>query len=279
LKLTEKFRTISNPWVFSLFFNLWAILKFKRVRCAWIPSLGVFQVQCEGETRLASVNSRVLSYSDGFALRSAYIGQTYMLSSISFREGDLVVDCGANMGDLEFYLRENAPKVRYVGFEPNPKDFICLERNVGASRSRNIGLWNKEGSIPFYVNDAHASSSFIQPPDFTQLINIPASTLSIQFPNERIRLLKLEAEGAEPEVLEGAISILTRIDYVSADVGPERGIHEKETRDLVVNLLESNGFELIKESRDHRKIILMRQMALPDTINSKNLNVADSESY
>ena len=134
-----------------------------------------------------------------------------MLSSIPLRDGDLVVDCGANMGDLEFYLRKNAPKVRYVGFEPNPKDFICLERNVGASRSRNIGLWNQEGSIPFYVNDAHASSSFIQPPEFTQLVNIPASTLSTQFPNERIRLLKLEAEGAEPEVLEGSISILTRI--------------------------------------------------------------------
>jgi FkbM family methyltransferase len=269
MKLTEKFRTISNPWVFSVFVNLRSILKFKKVRCAWIPSLGVFQVRCEGETRFASVNSRVLSYSDGFSLRSTYIGQTYMLSSIPFRDGDLVVDCGANMGDLEFYLRENAPKVRYVGFEPNPKDFVCLERNVGASRSRNIGLWNQEGSIPFYVNDAHASSSFIQPPEFTQLINIPASTLSTQFPNERIRLLKLEAEGAEPEVLEGAISILNCIDYVSADIGPERGIHEQETRDMVVNLLESHGFELIKESKGHRKVILMRRIGLPETLNCK----------
>jgi len=269
MKLTEKFRTISNPYVFSRFFNLRSIIKFKKVRCTYISSLGVFQVKFKGETRYASVNSRALCYLNGFSLRAAYIGQTYMLSSIPFCDGDLVVDCGANMGDLEYYLRENAPKVRYVGFEPNPKDFVCLERNVGASRSRNIGLWNQQGSIPFYVNDAHASSSFIQPPEFTQLINIPASTLSTQFPNERIRLLKLEAEGAEPEVLEGAISILNCIDYVSADIGPERGIHEQETRDMVVNLLESHGFELIKENKGHRKVILMRRIGLPETLNCK----------
>jgi FkbM family methyltransferase len=262
MKVTENFRTINNPWVFSQLVNLRSIIKFSKVRCAYIPSLGVFRVQCKGETRFASVNSRVLSYLDGFSLRSTYIGQTYMLPSIPFRDGDLVVDCGANMGDLEMYLRENTPKVRYIGFEPNPHDFVCLQRNVGNSRSRNIGLWNQEGSIPFYVNDAHASSSFIQPPEFTQLVDVPASTLSAQFPNERIRLLKLEAEGAEPEVLEGAISILNCIDYVSADVGPERGILEQETRDMVVNFLEAHGFELIEESKGHRKIVLLRRKNL-----------------
>jgi hypothetical protein len=262
MKFTEKFRTINNPWLFSQFVNFRAIVKFSKVRCGYVSSLGVFQVQCEGETRFASVNSRVLSYLDGFSTRAAYIGQTYMLSSIPFRDGDLVVDCGANMGDLEIYLREKAPRVRYVGFEPNPHDFVCLQRNVGDTRSRNIGLWNQEGSIPFYVNDAHASSSFIQPPEFTQLVDIPASTLSAQFPNERIRLLKLEAEGAEPEVLEGAIAILSCIDYVSADVGPERGILEQETRDTVVNFLEAHGFELVKESKGHRKIVLLRRKDL-----------------
>jgi FkbM family methyltransferase len=145
-----------------------------------------------------------------------------MLQLIPFREGDLVVDCGASMGDLENYFRQNQLQINYVGFEANPHDFICLKMNVGSEKSQNIGLWNQVGSIPFYVNDAFASSSFIQPPEFTEIVNIPASTLSVQFPNQKIRLLKLEAEGAEPEVLEGALEILRNIDYLSADVGPER---------------------------------------------------------
>ena len=70
MKLTEKFRTINNPWIFSLFVNFRSILKFSKVRCAYIPNLGVFQVQCEEETRFASVNSRVLSYLEGFSPRA-----------------------------------------------------------------------------------------------------------------------------------------------------------------------------------------------------------------
>jgi FkbM family methyltransferase len=182
-----------------------------------------------------------------------------MLSLVSFRENDLVVDCGANMGDLERYFAQNSIGVRYIGFEPNPHDFVCLQGNVGASKSRNVGLWNEESELSFFVNDAYASSSFIEPPEFTEIIHIPASTLSTQFPNEKIRLLKLEAEGAEPEVLQGAKSILHQIDYVTADVGPERGIEEEETRDFVVDYLENFGFELIQESRGHRKIVLLKR--------------------
>ena len=164
------------------------------------------------------------------------------------------------MGDLEYFLRMNRPGVKYVGYEPNPHDFMCLQHNVGVDKSRNIGLWNKVGSILFYVNDAFASSSFIEPPEYTEIIEIPASTLSDQFPNEKIRLLKLEAEGAEPEVLEGASRILSNIDYISADVGPERGINEEETRDFVVNFLTAYGFELVNESRGHRKIVLFKRI-------------------
>jgi FkbM family methyltransferase len=202
----------------------------------------------------------VLSYTGGFRARAEYVANTYALNLIDFKSGDLVVDCGANMGDLEYYLRKHAPGVVYMGYEPNPHDFICLENNVGALNCRNIGLWNLDGFIPFYVNDAHASSSFIEPPEFTEIIEIPASTLSAEFPVEKIKLLKLEAEGAEPEVLQGAHPILNNIDYISADVGPERGVQEEETRDFVVDFLTSSGFELINESRGHRKIVLFKRI-------------------
>lgn len=258
----KKLRTISNPRLFSSLINIRFIFRNLDLRCQYLSELGVFKVTSGHESKLASVNSRVLSFSNGFNSRAEYVGRTYALNSISFSDNDLVVDCGANMGDLEHYLRKNLPTIDYIGFEPNPHDFICLSYNVGSSKCRNIGLWNQEGSVPFYVNDAHASSSFIQPPEYTEIISIPASTLSAQFPDQKIRLLKLEAEGAEPEVLQGASGILHNIDFISADVGPERGIDELETRDYVVNFLENAGFELIKESRGHRKIVLLKRKGI-----------------
>jgi FkbM family methyltransferase len=258
--ILEKLRESRNPLLFSVFINFRSILKNSKIRCKYLSESGVFKVSAGAETRFASVNSRVLSYLGGFAARAEYVGKTYVLESIDFKSGDLVIDCGANMGDLEYYLRKHAPNVIYIGFEPNPHDFICLVNNVGPLKCKNIGLWNLEGYIPFYVNNAHASSSFIEPPEYTSVIRIPASTLSAQFPVEKIRLLKLEAEGAEPEVLQGALPILMNIDYISADVGPERGIEEEETRDYVVNFLTASGFELINESRGHRKIVLFKRI-------------------
>ena len=63
-------------------------------------------------------------------------------------------------------------------------------------------------------------------------------------------------------MLQGASGILHNIDLISADVGPERGIDELETRDYVVNFLVNAGFELIKESRGHRKIVLLRRKGI-----------------
>jgi FkbM family methyltransferase len=245
--------------LFSILFNLRNKARSSVLRVKYLRGIDIFRVSDGITVRFGSVNSRVLNYLDGFEARASYIGDTYMLSEVPLEAGNLVVDCGANMGDLEYFLRQNYSGVRYIGYEPNPLDFFCLKHNAGADNVRNIGLWNEVGSIPFYVNDAFASSSFIEPPEYTEIIEIPASTLSDQFPNEKIRLLKLEAEGAEPEVLEGASKILPNIDYISADVGPERGVNEEETRDFVVNFLTQSGFELISERKLHRKIVLFKR--------------------
>jgi hypothetical protein len=67
--------------------------------------------------------------------------------------------------------------------------------------------------------------------------------------NERkiaaVKLLKLEAEGAEPEILAGAEDCLERVEYISADLGPERGLALESTAAAVTNFLISRGFMLI----------------------------------
>lgn len=256
---SEQFRSTRNRRLFSLFINFRSVIRGSNMRCKYDYRLKVFIISSGDEHRYASVNSRVLTYLNGFNARADYVGDTYMIDLIPFRSGDLVVDCGASMGDLEHYLRQKAPEVSYIGFEANPNDFRCLQMNVGSAKSRNIGLWSHVGSIPFYVNDSSASSSFIEPPEFTEIVHIAASTLSVEFPSQKIRLFKLEAEGAEPEVLEGALNILGNIDYISADVGPERGVNEEETRDFVVNFLLAAGFDLIQQKTGHRKLVLFKR--------------------
>lgn len=249
----------NNPHLFCLLVNVANLIKSRPIRCRYLRTLKCFEVIDGSQIRYASVNSRVLSYIDGFALRATSVWNSYMLNLIRFQENDLVVDVGANMGDLHYYLKRNLPFVAYVGIEPNPKDFNCLKLNCEDVRLLNIGLWNTNGILPFFVSDEWASSSFIEPPAYSEIIQIPARTLSETFPNTKIRLLKLEAEGAEPEVLEGALQILDNIDYISVDVGPERGVHEEETRENVVKLLTANNFSILRENPNYRKTIIFKR--------------------
>ena len=58
-------------------------------------------------------------------------------------------------------------------------------------------------------------------------------------------MLKLEAEGAEPEILEGLGKKIDLVEFISADLGYERGINCESTLAPVTNFLLSRGFDLI----------------------------------
>lgn len=60
-----------------------------------------------------------------------------------------------------------------------------------------------------------------------------------------ITLLKLEAEGSEPEILMGAEEYISIIKYIAVDGGPERGVYKEETLSKVINFLLSHNFELL----------------------------------
>ena len=44
-----------------------------------------------------------------------------------------------------------------------------------------------------------------------------------------IKLLKIEAEGHENEVLQGSVETLKTTNYVVVDYGPEKGVEQKST--------------------------------------------------
>lgn len=181
----------------------------------------------------------------GIIRRTQILGDCYFLPRIPFEPGDVVVDCGANVGELKFYFTENELPIEYIGIEPSPLEYECLKENVSPSQTLNIGLWDSDGELDFFVSSQMADSSFIKPPTHEKIIKVRTKRLDSVLADRKIKLLKLEAEGAEPEVLYGCKKILDRIEYVSADVGFERGVDQTSTLAAVTNYLLSNGFELV----------------------------------
>lgn len=195
----------------------------------------------------------------GFENRIKGLEETYFLNDVPFEDGDTFIDCGASIGELHFWFRLNEININYIGFEPSPTEFSCLKRNLPAQTVLNKGLWNENGKISFFVSSAGGDSSFIEPHKFTETISIECERLE-NYVKGGVRCLKLEAEGAEPEVLLGLGSAISTIEYITADLGFERGPNQESTLIPVVNFLLTNGFELKRITPHGRVTALFHNM-------------------
>jgi FkbM family methyltransferase len=204
---------------------------------------------------------RATNYARGIEVRAITLGEDYLLPLVEFADGDVVIDCGANVGDFKLYFRQLGVDVEYVGIEPGPGEFEALRRNVAPSAVHNVGLWNEDGELTFYISSKGADSSLIEPPSYDSVSKVPIRRLDTLVDYPRIKLLKIEAEGAEPEALEGAQGLLDRIEYITADLGAERGVAQESTLAPVTNFLLRNGFELVALNQ-RRLAVLYRNTRL-----------------
>tara|TARA_B100000902_G_scaffold59643_1_gene66757 strand:- start:39018 stop:39878 length:861 start_codon:yes stop_codon:yes gene_type:complete len=185
------------------------------------------------------------------------IFDTYCLDEIDFNLGDNVIDCGANVGELLFSLKLNNIDCNYIGFEPDPANFKALEKNT---KPFNVSIYENALSYVdekrmFYLNTEGGDSSLIYFGD-EKSIELNTKTLD-SFKYNKIKLLKIEAEGAELEVLQGSTNTLKNVEYITVDYGPERGITNDPTSAEIIDFLYQNNFRMIKASR-HRDVGLFK---------------------
>jgi len=199
----------------------------------------------------------------GAIARLEQLARMYSLDTVEVADRDVVVDAGANIGELGmYYALVRGRDVNYFALEPVDKEVQCCRLNNPGKTVLQQALWKENGRVRFYRSTAYNDdSSVIEPPHYESAADISAVTVE-KFANrhgiDKIKTLKVETEGAEPEVLMGAEKILHRIEYVAADLGPERGPEEKSTFPMVVDFLYSRGFKLASEYGYYRRNFLFR---------------------
>ena len=233
---------------FAFFFNLRSLLRSSSTRLSWLESEFVVR-----DKELAGFNYRVQHkercelYQHGVVKRAELLADQYFLDEIGFKDGDAFLDCGANVGDLKIWFHLKNIAVKYVGFEPSPIEFGCLQQNVEGGELHNVGLWNESGKMDFFLSSRTADSSLIEPANFDNRIIVSVERLE-GYVDTTVKALKLEAEGAEPEILEGLGDKLSLIEFITADLGFERGVDSESTLVPVTNYLLDRGFELLRVS-------------------------------
>jgi FkbM family methyltransferase len=123
----------------------------------------------------------------------------------------IVVDIGANIGVFALYAAHTAPGSRVYAYEPMPKTFAVLQKNITDNQfteritSYPLGVAATVGTRDFYLTDGSPFNSLYEQSRSTgHTVTITTTTLSAILEDnqlEKIDLLKIDCEGAEFEIL------------------------------------------------------------------------------
>lgn len=229
----------------------------------WDPQKNLYRVVDQDQTvwifhrqRLGLVKSATGAFET--------MAKKYGLDMVGSLDNQLVIDVGADAGLFSMAAQLRGAKVH--SFEPDPQSFTALRENA---KLKFINIYPaavsaKSGPARFFLAGSSGDSSLLEPDFPVADISVEAITLDDWAQKnigstEKVALLKVEAEGGEPEALLGAESLLTRVDWVSVDVSPERPVDgggggERErisTLPEVTNLLARAGFEMHYFSPSH----------------------------
>jgi FkbM family methyltransferase len=137
------------------------------------------------------------------------------------RRGDVVLDCGANIGVFtRKALSRGAALV--VAIEPAPQTLRALRRNFESEiqAGRVIvypkGVWNQDAEMDLTLNPDNQGSNSVVPGERKRdkpTVRVPLTTIDrivaeLRLP--RVDFIKMDIEGAEKPALEGARDTLRR---------------------------------------------------------------------
>jgi FkbM family methyltransferase len=172
--------------------------------------------------------------------------QIYGRGERAVRKGDIVLDCGADVGTFtRSALNYGAATV--VAIEPDPVKAPCLRRNFDReiAEGRVIlvhkGVWNQDGSIMLY------GDTMVQNHD-GKGVEVPLTTIDklvAELGLARVDYIKMDIEGAEKPALAGAAATIRkfhpRLSIATEHLPDDAVAIPRAVRAIVANYREECG--------------------------------------
>jgi FkbM family methyltransferase len=182
---------------------------------------------------------------------------------LDYAEINTVIDIGANIGQFAELLRETGYTKRIISFEPLNEPHKILKLKAEKDKEwvipERMAVGNKIGTIQVNISANSMSSSVLQmlkthadaAPESTYIgvEECPITTLDHFFseykgPFDRNIFLKVDTQGYEMQVLEGAEKILERAKLVELEISFTDLYKGQVSYQDLIKFMESKGFQL-----------------------------------
>lgn len=207
-----------------------------------------------GLTYSSPLTESILSYTVEFfhygelinLFEEIFIEQVYSFKSTA--TNPFIVDGGSNIGLSILYFKMIYPTGRVIAFEPNPKAYELLTKNIinnhlSSVTVFNVALSDQEGDASLFPGNQYSGSltaslfnSLEQ--DSTEVIKTKKASSYI---HEEVDLLKLDVEGSETEILNDLISS-KKIDLIKEMIIEFHPLITKVTVEIFIESFSQTNF-------------------------------------
>ncbi len=186
-------------------------------------------------------------------------------------DASVVVDLGANVGMASLFFATRYPAATIIALEPDPENFDLLKRNLAQVGPRSVALqaaiWDEDRELGIKraddtglpLGDWGVQVGNSGSGGYATVMGWSMGRLIAHFGIQRIDILKIDIEGAEKELFEGAdLAWLDLVDMVLVET------HERfrpGSRAAVLKLLD-HGFQAMPPSGENEIFVRLQNGAV-----------------
>ena len=173
------------------------------------------------------------------------------LAKYNIKEGDIVIDCGAYIGEFTLYAAKAAWKAgKVIAFEPDHGFFKELEKNIALNDLHNVilvekGVWSKEDRLKF-SSGSQSSNLFAGNLEYnTTSYDVLVTSLDSELKKRgiaKVDFIKMDVEGSEIEAVKGARAILERCGPQLA-IASYHALNGQKTHIELEKILKNFGYD------------------------------------
>jgi len=142
--------------------------------------------------------------------------ENYIINNLIDKNFGSIIDIGAHKGDKTSLILKFFPRDNYYLFEPYEEYYAIIKKKFINKNNINVykkGVSSEEGVRKFYTSknkmyvEAFSlnKNSFLENYEQIQVINLDKIIFK-----ERVKLIKIDVEGHEPEILKGASKLIVK---------------------------------------------------------------------